>query len=85
MKKILLSIMFIATALFAEIDVILPKTGELKNLKEICKDSKILEIKQRGCCSWHGGVSGCSNGRVTCNDGSYSPSCTCYVPINPLS
>lgn len=30
-----------------------------------------------GCCSWHGGVSGCSNGRQVCNDGTYSPSCTC--------
>lgn len=33
---------------------------------------------QRGCCSWHGGVAGCdSRGRVTCNDGSTSPSCRC--------
>lgn len=32
-----------------------------------------------GCCSWHGGVSGCdtSTGRQVCNDGTYSPSCTC--------
>ena len=33
---------------------------------------------QRGCCSWHGGVSGCTiSGRVICNDGTLSPSCTC--------
>ncbi len=34
---------------------------------------------RRGCCSWHGGVSGCdkSTGRIVCNDGTYSPSCTC--------
>ena len=33
---------------------------------------------QRGCCSWHSGVSGCTyDGRVRCNDGSISPSCTC--------
>lgn len=34
---------------------------------------------QRGCCSWHGGVSHCdvSVGRKVCNDGTYSPSCTC--------
>lgn len=33
----------------------------------------------RGCCSWHGGVSHCDvdTGRIVCNDGSYSPSCTC--------
>lgn len=36
---------------------------------------------QKGCCSWHGGVSGCSsNGRIICNDGTYSPSCTCTPP-----
>lgn len=33
---------------------------------------------QRGCCSHHGGVAGCSSGgRTICRDGSYSPSCTC--------
>lgn len=32
----------------------------------------------RGCCSWHGGVSGaCRNGYQVCNDGTTSPSCTC--------
>ncbi len=30
-----------------------------------------------GCCSWHGGVAGCSGGRQVCNDGTLSPSCTC--------
>lgn len=35
-------------------------------------------IARRGCCSHHGGVSGqCSGGRVVCNDGTLSPSCTC--------
>ncbi len=33
---------------------------------------------RRGCCSHHGGVCGCSNGRAVCCDGSYSPSCGCY-------
>lgn len=32
---------------------------------------------QRGCCSHHGGVTGCSNGRQVCSDGTYSPTCTC--------
>lgn len=37
----------------------------------------ILNV-QRGCCSWHGGVSGqCYQGRVVCNDGTLSPSCRC--------
>lgn len=35
-----------------------------------------------GCCSWHGGVSYCGdNGRYVCNDGTYSPSCTCTPTI----
>ena len=32
----------------------------------------------QGCCSWHGGECGCSNGRDVCCDGSYSPTCTCH-------
>lgn len=31
----------------------------------------------QGCCSWHGGIAGCQYGRVLCNDGEYSPTCTC--------
>lgn len=35
-------------------------------------------MAQRGCCSWHGGVAGCdSSGKIICNDGTLSPSCTC--------
>jgi len=33
--------------------------------------------ERRGCCSWHSGVCRCSGGRVTCCDGTTSPSCTC--------
>ena len=33
-----------------------------------------------GCCSWHGGVAGCRNGRQVCRDGTLSPTCTCYSP-----
>lgn len=32
---------------------------------------------QRGCCSHHGGVAGCSGGRQLCNDGTLNPSCVC--------
>jgi hypothetical protein len=35
------------------------------------------EAIQSGCCSWHGGVCGCSNGRKVCCDGELSPSCKC--------
>ena len=32
----------------------------------------------RGCCSNHGGQSYCDkDGRIVCNDGTYSPSCIC--------
>lgn len=43
---------------------------------------------QRGCCSHHGGVSHCdtSTGKKVCNDGTYSPSCTCqYIPPKPVT
>ena len=36
-----------------------------------------LKIARSGCCSWHGGVCGCSGGRQICCDGVPSPSCTC--------
>ena len=31
----------------------------------------------QGCCSWHGGIAGYYMGRIVCNDGNFSPSCTC--------
>lgn len=38
---------------------------------------------KRGCCSYHGGVAGCSsNGRQICRDGTLSPSCTCVSTTN---
>lgn len=37
----------------------------------------------RGCCSHHGGVSGCSSsGRQICGDGSLSPTCTCTPTVS---
>jgi hypothetical protein len=35
------------------------------------------EPAKSGCCSWHGGVCGCSDGRAQCCDGTLSPSCGC--------
>lgn len=35
-------------------------------------------IAGRGCCSRHGGVCGCQNGRSRCCDGTLSPSCQCF-------
>ncbi len=38
---------------------------------------------QRGCCSHHGGVVGCSSsGRQICKDGTLSPTCTCSGSSN---
>ena len=37
------------------------------------------EFAQRGCCSHHGGVCGCSGGRAVCCDGALSPSCSCHA------
>jgi hypothetical protein len=33
--------------------------------------------EHQGCCSWHGGVCGCSSARAVCCDGQFSPSCGC--------
>ena len=38
-----------------------------------------VQIAGRGCCSWHGGVCGCVDGRAKCCDGSLSPTCGCMV------
>jgi len=43
-----------------------------------------LEIAERGCCSWHGGVCDCIGGRVVCCDGTFSPSCTCNKETKDL-
>lgn len=67
----------------------------MKNVKRafiICVNVLIVTIftipsivyAQRGCCSWHDGVSGgcTSEGRVICNDGTTSPSCRCTPSDN---
>lgn len=41
-------------------------------------DSNNQCIAGRGCCSRHGGVCGCQNGRSKCCDGTLSPSCHCF-------
>lgn len=35
------------------------------------------DAERSGCCSHHGGVCGCTNGRAQCCDGTLSPSCGC--------
>lgn len=35
------------------------------------------KIQKSGCCSYHGGVCGCSAGRALCCDGTLSSACGC--------
>jgi len=45
-----------------------------------------LVLAWRWCCSWHGWQSYCAdNGRWVCNDGTYSPSCTCTPPQKTIT
>jgi len=45
---------------------------------EACMAAEVEEAR-RGCCSWHGGVCGCSrdHNRLRCCDGALSPTCGC--------
>ncbi len=44
----------------------------------------ISVVGQSGCCSHHDGVAGCgANGKQICNDGTYSPTCTCSPSVAP--
>ena len=61
MKKIFLILLF--TCFFAE--------------QNMCLIPQCDKMQQRGCCSWHGGVCGCSGGKARCCDGTLSPSCGC--------
>lgn len=59
-----------------------PTPAMCDQLKEVGASAEMLA--QRGCCSWHGGVCGCSGPRVQCCDGSKSPSCLCnQKDVNP--
>ena len=59
-------------------DTNLPQQAQHISCEELKASGESHELlAQRGCCSWHKGVCGCSNGRVTCCDGTTSPSCTC--------
>ncbi len=64
----------------SSIDIILLATNDLTN-KEINQSSDssstYTNVERRGCCSWHSGVCGCSNGRAVCCDNTLSKSCGC--------
>jgi len=84
MKKIILgSGLFIAVTFILLNQFSNNESSNIEQIVKVSKSEKIFEIQQRGCCSWHGGVSGCSGGSVVCSDGTYSPSCTCNSNIDP--
>ena len=78
MKKIVILILFIALLSgFISLD-------SRSNPESRSTDSYFLsqadnsdQVERRGCCSWHGGVCGCENGRAVCCDGTLSPTCGC--------
>ena len=85
MKKTILAItiLFLATAgnTFAtSLDTEEVKTTPPNMIEQkLCpgQPQTLLEVERRGCCSHHGGVCGCSDGRALCCDGSLSPTCGC--------
>ena len=72
MKKILMLVLIslLSFHTFAE---------ENKCEQSIFLNGNSQQIVQRGCCSHHGGVCGCSGGRQVCCDGALSPSCLCHA------
>jgi hypothetical protein len=53
-------------------------SSQFLNGQAICEADR-SNPQGQGCCSWHGGECGCSDGRDVCCDGSLSPSCTCHT------
>jgi hypothetical protein len=79
MKSIIISLLFLLSLQLFASDTnndftIKPQTIDCE---AIFKSGDKSLLAQSGCCSHHSGVCGCQSGRVTCCDGSYSPSCTC--------
>lgn len=54
------------------------QSSQVVNLQQVCGDVGLANPQGQGCCSWHGGECGCSDGRVQCCDQTLSPSCDCH-------
>lgn len=82
MQKILLGLALLLSLNGLATEVIINEKSKV-DCEVILKTGDKELIAQRGCCSHHHGVCGCSNGRDKCCDGALSPSCTCnsIVPI----
>lgn len=82
MKNILaIAILILSLSAFAE--NIVGENHLKMDCEAVLKTGDKALIAQRGCCSHHQGVCGCSSGRAQCCDGALSPSCTCnsIIPI----
>ncbi len=90
LMAVLLSVVVLATPALAG-EPWLPETmaGDPRaSSSEECRPGALISddptiLAQRGCCSWHGGICGCSWGRIVCCDGVLSPSCTCRGNSTP--
>lgn len=74
MKKQPIPLIILSTFLFSTFIYANPQ-DKSQNIPQ-CRKTQNFQ----GCCSWHGGVAGCYNYRVVCNDKTYSPTCRCSVP-----
>ena len=60
--------------------IVLPSNKDslpLNNLLCLFSSKGDLSTAKSGCCSWHGGVCGCTGSHQLCCDGTISSSCTC--------
>lgn len=57
--------------------VFLFQNNQLIGAQEGTRTNSAGVVQTQGCCSTHGGVCGCKNGRYQCCDGTESPSCGC--------
>lgn len=68
-----------AILLFLTFDVIAEQQQISSESRSINPSTSTEQLAQRGCCSHHGGVCGCSGGTAMCCDGNPSPSCGCHA------
>lgn len=77
LKQVLLVVLLVFLIAFPVVTSSMPTVTKTSCQYEAPASVSEPNLK-RGCCSWHGGVCGCKNGRaVVCCDGSYSPTCGC--------
>ncbi len=76
MKKVRISLIAMSLILTLTLPVLAEESSCL--FEENGYTNPFINPERSGCCSWHGGVCGCtSSGRAICCDGTLSPSCGC--------